>query len=65
MVGAAVAARLPVDHLRAFERVALSIVLTLDTLPAATEYEIRDETGSRVAFAMRRARPALALELGF
>jgi hypothetical protein len=69
LLGGAVAARLPVDRIAGLDRVALSLVLSLEALTAATDYEIQegasDGAGSRVAFALRRARPAAAVELGF
>ncbi len=65
VIGGALAARLPVDRIAGLQRVVMSLVLAVETLPATTEYEVHDDTGSRVVFALRRARPSLALELGF
>jgi hypothetical protein len=66
VLAGALAARAPLDHVSAtLARVTLTLVLSVETLVAPTEYEVRDAGGSRVAFSVRRARPGLALELGF
>src|SRR5581483_2268395 len=60
----AVALRLPLE--RAFgPLLALSIVTFLDAAPSTTEYSFADATGNHVAFAPRRLRPGLALELAY
>ena len=66
VLSGAVAARLPIDRVAAaLSGVALSLVLSIETLPVPTEYAVADGSGARVPFALRRTRPGLALELGF
>jgi hypothetical protein len=66
VLGAALAARLPIDRAAAaLARLALSLVVSVETLPVPTEYAVQDLNGARVPFALRRTRPGLALELGF
>ncbi len=56
--------RLPLE--RAFgPLLALSVALFLDVAPSTTEYRFADASGNHVAFAPRRLRPGLALELAY
>lgn len=60
----ALAMRLPLE--RAFgPLLAISLALFLDMAPSTTEYGFSDATGSHVAFAARRLRPGLALEVAY
>ncbi len=60
----ALAMRLPLE--RAFgPLLAFSLALFLDFAPSTTEYGFADATGSHVAFAPRRLRPGLALEVAY
>ena len=64
VASAAVAARLPLEG--AFgDLLALSLVLFADAMPSTTEFRFQDATGTHVAFAPRRLRPGLALELAY
>jgi hypothetical protein len=44
---------------------ALSVALFIDAAPSTTEYRFADATGNHVAFAPRRLRPGLALQLAY
>lgn len=56
--------RLPFE--RAFgPLLALSVALFIDAAPSTTEYRFADATGNHVAFAPRRLRPGLALQLAY
>ena len=60
----ALAMRLPLE--RAFgPLLALSLAIFLDAAPSTTEYGFTDTSGNHVAFASRRLRPGLALELAY
>jgi hypothetical protein len=60
----ALAMRLPLE--RAFgPLLAFSLALFLDMAPSTTAYGFSDATGNHVAFAPRRLRPGLALEVAY